>query len=63
MGKKPFVVPRALEVDELPCIADDYARAARRAISAGFDGAEVHAANGYLLDQFIRDGANQRRDG
>ena len=61
-GTKPFVVPRALTVDELPGIAEDYARAARRAIHAGFDGAEIHAANGYLLDQFIRDGSNRRRD-
>ena len=61
-GRKPFVVPRALRVDELPGIAEDYARAARCAIHAGFDGAEIHAANGYLLDQFIRDASNQRRD-
>ena len=61
-GRKPFVVPRALTVDELPGIAEDYARAARRAIHAGFDGAEIHAANGYLLDQFIRDASNRRRD-
>ena len=52
-GMKPFVVPRALTVNELPGIAEDYARAARRAI---------HAANGYLLDQFIRDASNRRRD-
>ena len=61
-GRKPFVVPRALTLDELPGIAEDYARAARRAIQAGFDGVEVHAANGYLLDQFIRDASNRRRD-
>ncbi len=61
-GKKPFVTPRALEVDELTGIAKDFARAARRAIDAGFDGVEIHAANGYLLDQFIRDGANRRKD-
>ncbi len=61
-GKKPFVTPRALEADELGGIADDFARAARRGIDAGFDGVEIHAANGYLLDQFIRDGANRRRD-
>jgi N-ethylmaleimide reductase len=61
-GTKPFVTPRALQADELPGIAEDYARAARRAIHAGFDGVEVHAANGYLLDQFIRDGSNRRRD-
>ena len=61
-GKRPFVTPRALEAVELPGIAEDFARAARRAIDAGFDGVEIHAANGYLLDQFIRDGSNQRRD-
>ena len=61
-GRKPFVVPRALTGDELPGVAEDYARAARRAIQAGFDGAEIHAANGYLLDQFIRDASNRRRD-
>ncbi len=62
VGKKAFVTPRALEADELTGIAEDFARAARRAIDAGFDGVEVHAANGYLLDQFIRDGANRRTD-
>ena len=61
-GKKPYVIPRALESSELPGIIDDYVQAAQRAIEAGFDGVEVHAANGYLLDQFIRDGANQRTD-
>lgn len=61
-GKKAYVTPRALEASELPGIAQDYARAAQRAISAGFDGVEVHAANGYLLDQFIRSGSNQRGD-
>jgi len=54
--------PRALETDELPRIVADYARAAARAGEAGFDGVEVHAANGYLLDQFLRDGTNRRSD-
>ncbi|MDH3667558.1 MAG: alkene reductase [Paracoccaceae bacterium] len=54
--------PRALEADELPRIVADYARAAARAKEAGFDGIEVHAANGYLLDQFLRDGSNRRED-
>lgn len=61
-GLKDYVTPRALAADELPGIAADYAAAARRAIAAGFDGVELHGANGYLLDQFIRDGANQRDD-
>lgn len=61
-GKKPYVTPRALEAEELAGVAQDYANAARRAIAAGFDGVEIHAANGYLLDQFIRDGSNQRTD-
>ena len=62
LGRKPSVVPRALESVELPRIADDYGRAARYALDAGFDGVEVHAANGYLLDQFIRDDSNRRQD-
>jgi len=54
--------PRALELTELPGIVNDYRRAARNAIAAGFDGVEVHGANGYLLDQFLRAGSNQRTD-
>jgi len=54
--------PRALELTELPGIINDYRRAARNAIAAGFDGVEVHGANGYLLDQFLRSGSNQRTD-
>lgn len=54
--------PRALETSELPGIVEDYRRAARAAIDAGFDGVEVHAANGYLIDQFLRSGSNQRTD-
>ncbi len=61
-GMKPFVEPRALETDELPGIVDQYRKAAINAKEAGFDGIEVHAANGYLLDQFLRDGTNQRED-
>ena len=59
-GKKPYVVPRVLDDAELPAIVEGFAQAARRAREAGFDGVEVHGANGYLLDQFLRDGANQR---
>jgi len=54
--------PRALRLDELPGIVADYVRAAENAKAAGFDGIEIHAANGYLLDQFLRDGSNQRQD-
>jgi len=61
-GPKDHETPRALEASELPGIVDDYVAAAKRAIAAGFDGVEVHAANGYLLDQFIRDGSNKRTD-
>ena len=61
-GKKAYVVPRALNADELPGIVGDYVAAAERAVAAGFDGVEIHGANGYLLDQFIRDGSNQRED-
>ncbi|SAI59183.1 N-ethylmaleimide reductase [Bordetella ansorpii] len=54
--------PRALDIDELPGIVEDYRRAARAAIDAGFDGVELHSANGYLLDQFLRSGSNTRTD-
>jgi N-ethylmaleimide reductase len=54
--------PRALTTDELPGIINDYRQAARHAIDAGFDGVEVHAANGYLIDQFLRSGSNHRSD-
>jgi len=59
---EPTSEPRALDVEELPGIVEDYRRAARAAIEAGFDGVEVHAANGYLIDQFLRSGSNQRTD-
>jgi len=61
-GMQPYVTPRALERKELPGIVAQYVTAARCAISAGFDGVEIHAADGYLLDQFLRDGTNQRTD-
>ncbi|MGO4350562.1 alkene reductase [Rhizobium sp. RAF36] len=54
--------PRALETSEIPGIIEDYRKAARAAIDAGFDGVEIHGANGYLLDQFMRDGINDRTD-
>ena len=62
-GLQAFVKPHALTTDELPGIIADYVNAARKAMQAGFDGVEIHSANGYLLDQFIRDGSNQRDDG
>jgi N-ethylmaleimide reductase len=61
-GKQPYVVPRPLEIDEIPALLDDYARAADNAREAGFDGVQLHAANGYLIDQFLRDGSNHRTD-
>lgn len=54
--------PRALETSELPGILEDYRKAARAAVEAGFDGVEIHAANGYLLEQFMRSNSNQRTD-
>jgi N-ethylmaleimide reductase len=59
---KDFVTPRALELAEMPALVEHYAQAARNAIDAGFDGVEVHAGNGYLLDQFLRSSTNQRTD-
>ncbi len=59
-GKKPYVTPRALRDDELPGIIAGFKLAALNAQAAGFDGVEVHGANGYLLDEFLRDGSNQR---
>jgi N-ethylmaleimide reductase len=54
--------PRALELNEIPGLVEDYAAAAANAKTAGFDGVEIHAANGYLLDQFLKDGSNHRTD-
>ncbi len=59
-GKKAYTVPRALEDDEIPGIIEGFRKAAENAKRAGFDGVEVHGANGYLLDQFLRDGSNHR---
>ncbi|MGH8472506.1 MAG: alkene reductase, partial [Gammaproteobacteria bacterium] len=61
-GLKPFVTPRALALDEIPGVIDQYRTAAHYALAAGFDGVEIHAANGYLIDQFVRDGTNHRTD-
>ncbi|MCP3849145.1 MAG: alkene reductase [Gammaproteobacteria bacterium] len=59
-GKLDYVVPRELDDNEIPAIIDGFKVAAENAMQAGFDGVEVHAANGYLLDQFLRDGSNKR---
>ena len=61
--ERPFPVPRALSGAELPGVIEAYRRGARNAQAAGFDGVEIHGANGYLLDQFLQDRANQRSDG
>src|ERR1700726_713430 len=58
----PFVRPRALQIEEMPYLVQQYARGARNALAAKFDGVEVHGANGYLIDQFISSGTNRRRD-
>lgn len=59
-GKKPYVVPRVLADEEIPGIVAGFRQAAENALQAGFDGVEVHGANGYLLDEFLRDGVNKR---
>ncbi len=61
-GKQDYVTPRALEADEIPGIIADYARAAVAARAVGFDAVEIHAANGYLIDNFLRDSSNKRDD-
>lgn len=61
-GKKPYVEARALALDEVPRLIGDYVHAAKNAIAAGFDGVQLHGANGYLIDQFLRDNTNFRDD-
>jgi hypothetical protein len=61
-GKKDFEVARPLTLDEIPALLDEYETATRNALAAGFDGVQIHAANGYLIDQFLRDNANFRDD-
>jgi len=60
--RKPFETPRALDLAEIPGIMDDYRRAAANALAAGFDGVEIHGANGYLPHQFLNDSTNRRTD-
>lgn len=62
LGKKKIETPRALELDEIPNVINQFRRGAENAKVAGFDGVELHGANGYLLDQFLRDGSNRRTD-
>ncbi len=61
-GKQPYAEARALRLDEIPRVIGDYALAAGNAMAAGFDGVQIHGANGYLVDQFLRDGTNFRTD-
>jgi len=61
-GPSPFVTPQALEIEEISGIVDQFRQGAENALAANFDGVEIHGANGYLLDQFLRDGTNQRTD-
>lgn len=61
-GKQPYETPRSLDTEEIPEIVEDYRRAAERAKSAGFDGVELHAANGYLIDEFLQSKTNHRTD-
>jgi len=61
-GRQPYEEARPLQLDEIPDLIGDYERAAANALRAGFDGVQIHAANGYLIDQFLRDGTNQRDD-
>jgi len=61
-GRKPLLVPHELTADEIAGIVEEYRAAARNALAAGFDGVQLHAGNGFLLDQFLRDSANRRTD-
>ncbi|MDJ0677672.1 MAG: alkene reductase [Calothrix sp. MO_167.B42] len=61
-GKKPYVTPHPLDIKEIPLMVQQYVNATKRAQDAGFDGVEIHAANGYLIDQFLRDCTNKRTD-
>ena len=62
LGMQPYDMPRALELDEIPAVEGEYAAATRNALEAGFDGVELHAASGYLPNQFLSPGSNTRND-
>jgi len=62
-GMQPHPVPRALEIGEIPGVINEYVQAAKNAVAAGFDGVELHGANGYLIEQFLNPGTNKRTDG
>jgi N-ethylmaleimide reductase len=62
IGKQPYETPRSLETEEIPLIVEDYRKATQRAKDAGFDGVEIHAANGYLIDEFLQSKTNHRTD-
>ena len=61
-GRQPYAEARPLQIEEIPRLIGDYVAAAKNALAAGFDGVQLHAANGYLIDQFLRDGSNKRTD-
>ncbi len=61
-GMQDYVTPHALSINEIPAVIEQFRSAAKNALAAGFDGVEIHGANGYLLDQFLRDGSNTRND-
>lgn len=61
-GMKPYPVPRALATEEIPAIVEQFRQGARNALDAGFDGVEVHCANGYIIDQFLKSSVNKRTD-
>lgn len=61
-GRQPYAEARPLAIDEIPRLIGDYVKAAQNSLAAGFDGVQLHAANGYLIDQFLRDGSNRRID-
>src|SRR3546814_8227758 len=61
-GEAALSMPRALELREIPAVIEEFRASAERALGAGFDGVEIHGANGYLPDQFLQDGSNKRTD-
>ena len=61
-GKQPYIAARSLPLEEIPALLEDFRHATRNALRAGFDGVQIHAANGYLIDQFLRDSDNFRTD-